>query len=74
MLSEGFKIVPWDWQIFKNNLGENPRESCVRIINEATENEKFKLKRKVVEKAIGFLEAVKNRVPAEWCQDNSNQA
>ena len=72
MLSEGFNIAPWDWEEFKINLGKNTRESCVRLIDEATSNEKFKLKQKVVEKALGFLGAVKNCVPADWCLDNSN--
>ena len=72
MLREGFNIVPWDWEMFKNNLGINPRESCVRYIDEAINNENFKTKRKIVEKALGFLEAVKNCVKEEWCQDNNN--
>ena len=70
---EGFNIVPWDWTKFKNNLGENPRGSCVQYIDEAVNNQGFKSKRRVVQKALGYLEAIKGCVKEEWCQDNQDE-
>lgn len=73
MLKEGFNIVPWDWRKFKNNLGVNPSSSCVQYIDEAVNNQGFKSKRRVVQKALRYLEAIKGCVKEEWCQDSQDE-
>lgn len=68
MLREGFNIVPWDWKEFKKNLGKDPSASCVRYIDEAIKNERFKSKREQVEKTLSFLEAITDCVQQDWCR------
>ena len=64
MINQGFKILPWDWDLFGEFLDVN---SCKKLIQTALHNSAFKEKRNVVTKALDFLRAVQNTDMTNWC-------
>ena len=65
MLNEGFDIQPWDWNAFKDELGN---QKCIDAIDTALVNQAFLDKRNKTEKAINYLKDVQDCVQDDWCQ------